>query len=222
MSVQLFQPRSTKKQLERSNNHHLQSLRFFYFVPFPVFDSINIPQSCKCVLQPVKQSSEFPISDNRHPQQNFAFLDYLQSNEIIGKCAKSHFAKAQHINRSNFPTIAFLQTHIFLAVDFFAKTHVKVTAIWSIWLVTLRQLLQKYTNSSCIFFIYILIRWYYEFPLRKVERCRKHICPIPVIWQNVRNLEGKQTIFDRQNYTLLEHKGIVSPIIDEKIKFKKT
>ena len=81
------------------------------------------------MLQPVKQSSEFPISDNRHPQQNFAFLDYLQSNEIIGKCAKPHFGKAQHINGSNFPTIAFLQTHLFLAVDLFAKTHVKVTAI---------------------------------------------------------------------------------------------
>ena len=62
------------------------------------------------MLQPVKQRSEFPISDNRHPQQNFAFLDYLQSNEIIGKCAKPHFAKAQHIKTKQlsyrFPTNA--------------------------------------------------------------------------------------------------------------------
>ena len=41
-----------------------------------------------------------PPLDNRH----LAFHDchYPQSNEIIGKCAKTHFAKAQQINKPNF------------------------------------------------------------------------------------------------------------------------
>ena len=59
--------------------------------------------------------------------------------------------------------------------------------------VYIRTIIAKNENPDCIYFDEL--RWYYKFPSRKIERCRKYICPIPVLWQNVRNLEGKANNF---------------------------
>ena len=65
--------------------------------------------SSQLVFFPPKKvaTSQAPPSDNRH----LAFLDchYPQSNEIIGKCAKTHFAKAQQIYK---PKLFLLASHV--------------------------------------------------------------------------------------------------------------
>ena len=65
--------------------------------------------SSQLVFFPPKKvaTSQAPPSDNRR----LAFLDchYPQSNEIIGKCAKTHFAKAQQIYK---PKLFLLASHV--------------------------------------------------------------------------------------------------------------
>ena len=177
---------------------------FFLLRPFPCLWLNKHPSSVCYNLSNKVASLPYRIIDTL--SKILLFLVYLQSNEIIGKCAKPHFAKAQHIKRSNFPTIAFLQTHLFLAVDLFPKRISKKLQFDKFD----RSHWDKYYRNREILLVHHFdeLRWHYEFPSRKIERCRKYICPIQVLWQNVRNLEGKQTIFlcDRRFFDTLSGK----------------